>query len=194
MNIRLNYIGLITVGDGWRIADILRKTKGLPKCYKHFDTRVNVAPEMQSDGVYDEMYPYVTIVGESMAHGLGTGNDDALGKACAEELRQSLVLLIDEWKKRGVETIVCISSVWAFDLHVGILLGEFCKAAYIEFLWTAIEYSLRKKEEHNNEFAAQGASVASCLIDLCDSKKSPIKQMDAFNETLCAELFRNLTI
>ena len=98
MNSRLNHIGLITVGDGWRIADILRRTKGLSKCYKHFDTRVNVALEMQSDGAYDEMYPFVTIVGENIAHGLGTGNNDALGKACAEQLRQPLTETIDEWK------------------------------------------------------------------------------------------------
>lgn len=180
---------IITIADGWRIADTLRKAKGLPKCYRHFDTRINVALEMQSDSVYDEMYPFVTIVGESIAHGLGTGNNDALGKACYEEVWQSLTLLIDEWKKFGIETIICISSVWAFEYHVGILLRDLCKAAEIDFSWTAIEYGLNKKEERNKEFATQGANVVSCLISLTDSEISPMAQMDEFNVHLCGKLF-----
>lgn len=184
---------IITISDCWRIADILRKTKGLPECYKHFDTRINVALGMRNEGVYDEMYPFVTIVGEGIAHGLGTGNNDALGKACVEELRQSLTLLIDEWKNLGIETIVCISSVWTFDLHVGILLRDLCKATAIQFLWTAIEYGLSKKEERNNEFTAQGANVVSCMISLTGSKISPITQMNEFNIRLCGKLFDEYT-
>lgn len=187
---RLQQSGLITIADGWRIADKLRKTKGLPKCYKHFDTCVNIALEMKNDGVYDEMYPFVTIVGEHIAHGLGVGNNDALGKTCVEELRQTLGSLIEAWKIGGIDTIVYISSVWAFDYHVGNLLRDLCKAAEIDFSWTAVEYGTCKKEDRNGMFIAQGANVVSCLISLTDSEISPMMQIDEFNIRLCGELFR----
>ena len=97
-------------------------------------------------------------------------------------------------EKLDVDTIVCISSPWAFDLHVSILFIEFCKASDIEFLWMAIEYSLRKKEEHNCEFTAQKANVVSCLIDLNDSENSALTQMNDFNKKHCLELLGKFTL
>lgn len=67
---------VITLTDGWRIVNILRKEIALPQAYKHFDTRENVALEMKTAGAYDTMYPFVTLVGKCIAHGCDTGSHD----------------------------------------------------------------------------------------------------------------------